>query len=154
MNADHKDLRARRTFSPKSRFYPTMQRAEFESLRLSWQCQVRVYHQLRSRHNRITLSRYFQSANMIENSDIEVTEDECVCSLVAFDDAIPRLSWKPVVTTTTTTSLWMVSLAHFPVCWKSGVPASRARVLRAGDRACTVALTPPCARNHANFWRW
>ena len=42
--------------------------------------------------NRITLSRYFQSANMIENSDVEVTEDECVCSLVTFDDAIPRLS--------------------------------------------------------------
>ena len=36
--------------------------------------------------------RHFQSANMIENSDIEVTEDECVCSLVTFDDAIPRLS--------------------------------------------------------------
>ena len=29
---------------------------------------------------------------MIENSDIEVTEDECVCSLVTFNDAIPRLS--------------------------------------------------------------
>ena len=34
---------------------------------------------------------------MIENSGIEVTEDECVCSLVTFDDAIPRLSWKPFV---------------------------------------------------------
>ena len=122
------------------------------SLRYPWQCQVRVHHRLRSRPNRITLSWFFQPANMIENSDIEATEDECVCSLVTFDDAIPRLSWKPLVTTTT--SPWMVSLAHFPVCWKSGVPASRARVLRAGDRVCTVALTPPCARNHANFWKW
>ena len=86
------------------------------SLRYPWQCQVRVHHRLRSRPNRITLSRYFQSANMIENSDIEVTEDECVCSLVTFDDAIRRLSWKPFVTTTT--SPWMVSLAHFPICWK------------------------------------
>ena len=86
------------------------------SLRYPWQCEVRVHHRLRSRPNRITLSRYFQSANMIENSDVEVTEDECVCSFVTFDDAIPRLSWKPFVTTTT--SPWMVSLAHFPICWK------------------------------------
>ena len=82
------------------------------SLQYPWQCQVRVHHRLRSRPNRITLSRYFQSANMIEISDIEVTQDECVCSLVTFDDAIPRLSWKPFVTTTT--SPWMVSLAHSP----------------------------------------
>ena len=72
---------------------------------------------------------------MIDNSDIVVTEDGCVCSLVTFDDAILRLSWKPFVTTTT--SPWMLSLAHFTICWKSGVPASRARVLRVGDMVCS-----------------
>ena len=31
---------------------------------------------------------------MIENSDIEATEDECVCSLGTFDDAIPKAFMK------------------------------------------------------------
>ena len=31
---------------------------------------------------------------MIENSNIEVTEDECVCSLGTFDDAIPKAFMK------------------------------------------------------------
>ena len=33
---------------------------------------------------------------MIENSDIEVTEDECVCSLGTFDDAIPKAFMKAI----------------------------------------------------------
>ena len=35
----------------------------------------------------MTSSRYFQSANLIEDSDTEMTEDELVCNLLTFDDA-------------------------------------------------------------------